>query len=997
MRAGQAARCAGGLALGLTLGGVAAAAEWGSEIRILSGPNAATTVTLRAEPDVEIEDRTVGAKPAEGPRGPASTGETFTGELSLFLHARTVSRPAAIDVGDPVVSTVRLFPEMGGTTVTIFVRQPVTYTVSRPSAIGEVRIELKSQTRPVTVTGVTARGRPRVVRPPPTGEHEVAVDAESLSYDQQANTLTARGGVTLTRGDTTLTADQVVYDRTNKVAEASGHVVVTDPQATVTGDFAHLNLEDESGWIENANATLLPSRFNVEGARLDKKGGPRYSVANGVFTTCECGGLERPSWSVCGRQTDIQLQGTGVVHGMTFRVKDVPALYLPYFVFPANNQRQSGLLIPRISYSTRRGYQYEQAYFWAISKSTDATLALDVETAARVGLIGEYRYMLSKENRGQFTVAYYNEQIRGRTEGTAQSGEPVDSPENRFIVAGRHNMPLSDHSRFYLNLMAVSDDTVLREVNSFAFAGRGDLGLRSTRYTTSQAGVIKTWPEGLAWMETAYYQDLIDPQGLALEKLPRLLLEHGVPLLGDHLVGRVAAEAVDYQRQEGYAGLRADLAPELFLPFRLGRALNGSLTGQLRETAYHLTDTEQVELFVPTSGSNSFRVAPQLPALDADHSRELAQVSGRLGTEFERVFAFQHFGIEKLKHTIEPELQYLYVPPVARPIFDRQQCDQFGGNCAHVFSEGYLFDERDAINRRNFISYGVTSRLLGRGPSTEEAAGREAPPPPADGAAVDLDTLAQGVPADAVPGFVGPPTPSGGGTSTPAPRELLRASILHGYDISRTLVGSSHESDVDIGLRLTPVDYLGISYNTTVNLGDASVRGTTVGGVLREPWWSAPAGRNYQSPSTLGLSYHFVEKGVNRDLQPGAESLLFSNDAGQDELDGSIYLRLGDYLGLAFLSRYSLGTTGTGESATGPHFQERDYLLRLISRCNCWVIEAGVADKTNPDERLFRIQFTLVGLGTFGRPPTSRRSYAGLAPMAQPGMRGPVGLGGGLY
>ncbi len=29
---------------------------------------------------------------------------------------------------------------------------------------------------------------------------------------------------------------------------------------------------------------------------------------------------------------------------------------------------------------------------------------------------------------------------------------------------------------------------------------------------------------------------------------------------------------------------------------------------------------------------------------------------------------------------------------------------------------------------------------------------------------------------------------------------------------------------------------------------------------------------------------------------------------------------------------------------------ERDYLLRLISRCNCWVLEAGVADKFNPDE-----------------------------------------------
>jgi hypothetical protein len=164
-----------------------------------------------------------------------------------------------------------------------------------------------------------------------------------------------------------------------------------------------------------------------------------------------------------------------------------------------------------------------------------------------------------------------------------------------------------------------------------------------------------------------------------------------------------------------------------------------------------------------------------------------------------------------------------------------------------------------------------------------------------------------------------------------------------------------------------------------------------VGGLLREPWW-APANlvRNYQSPSTLGLSYRFIEKSVNRDVRPrSAESALFQSD-GVNEVDGSFYLRLGDYLGFTFLSRYDLSTTDGND----PHFLERDYLLRVISRCNCWVLEAGVADKTNPDERLFRVQFTLVGLGSFGRSPGAR-NYVGLAPLSQLGLRRPAALGGG--
>jgi len=841
------------------------------------------------------------------------------------------------------------------------------------------------------------------------------VDAESLTYERETNTLVARGGVTLTRGDTTLTADEVRYDRTNAIAEARGHVVITDPEANIDGDFAHLNLDDESGWVEAGTAELKPSNYTLTGERIEKRGGPLYAASHGVFTTCRCGGLEKPSWSIGGASTDITLEGTGVVRHATFRVKDVPVLYFPYFLFPAKTDRASGFLFPRLANSNRRGFQYEQPFYWAINKSSDATVAVDLESAARVGVIGEYRYLLSRTARGTFTVAYYNEQIRGRPSGTvAPNGGQPDTPENRFALSGQHRQPFYGGSQLYLRLFAISDDTFLKEINTFAFSTRRDLQLRSSRFTTSRAGIIKTWDNGLAWFENAYYQDLIDPQPLALQKLPRLEAEHSMPLLGDLLVGRLEGQAIDYQRERGYAGLRGDLGPEVFLPFHLGRALNGSLTGRLRETAYHLTDTEQVAFVVPTSGVGShFRAAPELPRLDGDRSRELAEVSGRTGTEFARVFDFHHFGFEKLRHTIEPELRYLFVPSAGRQIFDvpLPACASLpvarqrpGDNCdATLFSEGFLFDERDAINRRNFFSYGISTRLLARAPTAAEAAAheaqRQATTTPAGGARqpVEVETLAQGLPAAAVPDFVGPPTPPSATApaeaAPPAPRELVRASIVHGYDVSRPIAGTSHASDTDLGLRLTPVDYLGLSYNATVNLEGSSIRGQAVGLFLREPWWTAPTlVRNYQTATTVGVSYRVVESSANRDVDvKGPEAALLST-AGLREVDGSMYLRLGNYVGFTFLARYDLGNTPT----IGPHFLERDYALRLISRCNCWLLEAGVQDKFNPDERLFRVQFTLVGLGSFGRPPF-RGNYVGFAPLADIGFRRPGAAGGGGY
>jgi hypothetical protein len=43
--------------------------------------------------------------------------------------------------------------------------------------------------------------------------------------------------------------------------------------------------------------------------------------------------------------------------------------------------------------------------------------------------------------------------------------------------------------------------------------------------------------------------------------------------------------------------------------------------------------------------------------------------------------------------------------------------------------------------------------------------------------------------------------------------------------------------------------------------------------------------------------------------------------------------------------------------------------LRVISSCDCWVVDMAVEDRVNPNETAFRVQVSLVGLGSFGREP----------------------------
>lgn len=1014
------------LVLGL-LGSPRAAAEPVAAtviVRSSAGIPATTEIVVRTAPSVVVEDRTPGAHPARDDQGPATVGDTFTGEIDLLLRGVTLGREGVIAVNDELVADIRLFPEAGGAAVVVFVRQPVRYTVSRPSALGEITIALRARGRP-DGTGAPSVGRVRGAAP-----GEVTLDAETVAYDQASDTVIARGGVSLTRGEVTLRADEVRYLRASGIAEAQGNVVLIGPEGTITGDAARVAVDDETGWIERATADLVESGYTLAAGRVEKGVGARYLIDDGVFTTCRCGGLERPSWSLACEHTDVRIGGVGLARGARFLVKDVPILWLPVLPFPVNTERQTGFLMPRFGFSNRRGLQYEQAFFWAIDRSRDLTLALDVETEARLGVIGEYRFVRSREWQGELTAAYYNEGIRGRPEGTiALTPEQLDIPRHRFVFAGRYEAPFLGGSRHYLDLFAVSDNQFLREIDNFSSSAETSVALRTTPYTRSRTGILKTWSGGLALLDATYYQDLVDPRSTTPQRLPQARAEHRRSVLDGRLVARVAVEGVDFQRREGFDGVRGDLAPELFVPWRAG-PFHGSLTGRLRETVYHLTDTEPLGLAIPhdclqipgsagarvvcdpataltpaelrrarpvAGGVATFRVPRGvLPDLDRTRARELAEIRGRVGTELARVFDFPYLGLRRVRHSIEPEVRWLYVPPISSQQIERRGpplvfANGFRTSDAFI-ARRYLFDEIDAINRRNAFAWGLSTRLVGRGGIDAAAdwpdfGDAEAPEPGDDPAQRGVEARV----AEAPRRNEDPPLEP--------TRELLRVALWHGYDVSRAVQSDgSHLSDVDVGLRITPSESLGLAYDATWSVPQRAVVGQALAVVVREPGWGPTPDNPFQGPSSVALAYNDV-----REQRSGVRGLPLAaglTRQGAEDINGSVYLRLGRYAGFRFLARYDLdGGTFVDDDGKlrefGPGFLERDYVLRLISRCHCWAVEFGVADRVNPDERLFRIQLVLVGLGSFGQGPATH--FVGLGGLEQFGYRQPAGLGRGAW
>src|SRR5215472_5819615 len=191
---------------------------------------------------------------------------------------------------------------------------------------------------------------------------KVDLSGHEFIYDAHTDTFVARGDARLRQSGTLLQADEMQFNRKNQTLAAHGNVSLTDPEVEVTASRADVNVDNETGQLQNAKVTVKQSDYYLAGREITKFLGQHYRVRDGYFTTCGCEG-GTPSWSIAGREIDATLGGHGVVKDAKFQILGHTVMDIPYAVFPADTDRQSGFLSPLVGQSRLRGFQYFQPYF----------------------------------------------------------------------------------------------------------------------------------------------------------------------------------------------------------------------------------------------------------------------------------------------------------------------------------------------------------------------------------------------------------------------------------------------------------------------------------------------------------------------------------------------------------------------------------------------------------------------------------------------------------
>ncbi|HTF93540.1 MAG TPA: putative LPS assembly protein LptD, partial [Verrucomicrobiae bacterium] len=356
------------------------------------------------------------------------------------------------------------------------------------------------------------------------GTGEINITADKLSTGSGTEQIEASGNVEIKRDLMTLKADDVQMNRVTQDVEAKGKISVDDPQWKVkSADSLQMNLQKETGVIQNGDIFLEEGHLSMSGRRLEKFGGQTYHVDDGFFTTCLCDSGS-PSWKFSAEQMDLALEGTGTVKNGYFYILDVPVMYIPYGFFPLRTERQTGFLFPQLGHSTKEGFRYLQPFYWALSKSTDATFSFDAETSARIGFIGELRTKIDRESDFTLQSSFFNENLR-KNERDAVVDRTIadqDIPKNRWSIIGTHRYSVGADWLTYSDFAAYRDDLFARElVDRFDLPGSQEQDIRRSRFGSSRFGLFKNWGDTFFKSEMNFYQDFIQPDSGTIQRTPQ--------------------------------------------------------------------------------------------------------------------------------------------------------------------------------------------------------------------------------------------------------------------------------------------------------------------------------------------------------------------------------------------------------------------------------------------------------------------------------------------
>ena len=411
---------------------------------------------------------------------------------------------------------------------------------------------------------------------------QVDFEADTVSYSDDADSVTASGSVVLRREGKSVKADSVTWSQKTGKIVASGNIRLVDEDGNqLFTEKLELNDEFEAGSMENL---LLALR---EGGRLAARSGERGPNGNillerAAYTACDVedarGCAKTPSWRVTAR-TVIYEPDTKTVRmrGARLELFGIRLMPLPGLALATDGRAISGLLIPNFRFTPSNGLEISETWYQRLSNNRDIAATAYAYTGAAPMLSAQYRALTDK---GAYQISGY---------GTRSDVIPVAGTSNtaqrifRGYVFANGRFQLSPNWSVTASVRRATDRTFLR---------RYDIS-RDDRLR-SMVEVERIDPNSYLSIAGWATQTLRagDRQGLVPVALPAIDYRRRMagPVLGGKL--EFQANSLGIMRSSGQDTQRAFASAQWDLRRITGMGQEVTLTALVRGDVYHSSRNE---------------------------------------------------------------------------------------------------------------------------------------------------------------------------------------------------------------------------------------------------------------------------------------------------------------------------------------------------------------------------------------------------------------------
>jgi len=245
---------------------------------------------------------------------------------------------------------------------------------------------------------------------------------EFLIYVADSNKVILFDSAYVKKGNIQLYSDTIEYFTKMKILKAKRKFKLVIDTSTINGDSLTYLLDEQEGLAFNTKNYIQKGWLNSY--ELYKLKGDTIYVKNGYFTTCN---LDTPHSAFYGTEMLAIRNDMAFIKNIVLRIRGIPVLYAPFWMFPLKENRSSGFLAPNFGFNSIDGrYIRNLAFYWAINNYLDATIYFDIVERQGIRSGINIVYNVYKKFNGNINTNFSNDFV-------------FQGIRRRYSIEGNHN------------------------------------------------------------------------------------------------------------------------------------------------------------------------------------------------------------------------------------------------------------------------------------------------------------------------------------------------------------------------------------------------------------------------------------------------------------------------------------------------------------------------------------------------------------------------------